>query len=141
MGRTAGVCGARGTATRSAFGRRAIEIGFSETGAGFRLGRDVRAVWARLGATLRGPSAIGRAAGTAPSGTFSRAWAGRGRTALAGVVTAGYLGSIVGPLAIGFTADVTGLRTALWIPAALAAAIVAFAGSLRVAAGRTARPA
>jgi MFS family permease len=72
------------------------------------------------------------AAGNTPSGP--------GRTALAGVVTAGYLGSIIGPLAIGFTADVTGLRAALWIPAALAAVIVAAAPSLAAAAGRTARP-
>jgi fucose permease len=41
-----------------------------------------------------------------------------GRTALGLVVTAGYVGSIVGPLVVGFTADGVGLRTAFAIPAA-----------------------
>jgi fucose permease len=41
---------------------------------------------------------------------------GPGRTALGLVVTAGYVGSIVGPLAVGFTADQVGLRTAFAIP-------------------------
>jgi hypothetical protein len=51
------------------------------------------------------------------------------------VVTASYLGGIVGPLAIGFSADLAGLRAALMIPAALAIVIVAGAGGLAPAMG------
>jgi fucose permease len=43
---------------------------------------------------------------------------GPGRTALGLVVTAGYVGAIIGPLAVGFTADHVGLRTAFAIPVA-----------------------
>jgi MFS family permease len=62
---------------------------------------------------------------------------GPSRSALGGAVTAGNLGSIVGPLAIGFTADVVGLRTALWTPAVLAFVIVVGAGSFAAAHGPT----
>ncbi len=74
-------------------------------------------------------------AGVAPvvPSTFSAAGntaLGPSTTALGGVVTASYLGSIVGPLVIGFTADLVGLRAALAIPALLAVVIAAAAGGL-----------
>lgn len=47
------------------------------------------------------------------------------------VVTISYLGSIVGPAAIGFATHLVSLRAALLIPAALALAIAALAGRLR----------
>jgi predicted MFS family arabinose efflux permease len=52
-----------------------------------------------------------------------------GRSALPIVVTAGYTGSIVGPLVVGFVADTVGLRTAFLVPliACAAAAIAAAA--------------
>jgi MFS family permease len=54
-----------------------------------------------------------------------------GRTALGLVVTAGYVGSIVGPLAVGFTADQVGLRTAFVIPAATCLLAAIGASALR----------
>jgi MFS family permease len=56
-------------------------------------------------------------------GAAGRIARSRGRTALAIVVTAGYVGSIVGPLVVGFVADRAGLRAAFTIP--VAAALVA----------------
>jgi hypothetical protein len=52
-----------------------------------------------------------------------------GRSALPVVVTAGYVGSIVGPLTVGFVADEVNLRTAFLVPlvACAAAAIAAAA--------------
>lgn len=54
-----------------------------------------------------------------------------GRTALGLVVTAGYVGSIVGPLAVGFTADQIGLRTAFAIPVATCLLAAVGASALR----------
>jgi predicted MFS family arabinose efflux permease len=54
-----------------------------------------------------------------------------GRTALGLVVTAGYVGSIVGPLAVGFTADEVGLRTAFAIPVATCLLAAIGASALR----------
>jgi MFS family permease len=51
-------------------------------------------------------------------------------TALGWVVTISYLGSVLGPAAIGLTADLVGLRIALVIPAVFALAIAAAAPSL-----------
>jgi fucose permease len=50
-----------------------------------------------------------------------------GRTSLAIVVTAAYLGSIVGPMLVGFIAEEVGLRAAFFVPvvACLAAAVAA----------------
>jgi predicted MFS family arabinose efflux permease len=53
---------------------------------------------------------------------------GRGGTALPIVVTAGYAGSIVGPLIVGFVADSLGLRAALTLPV-LACGVAAFAAT------------
>lgn len=52
----------------------------------------------------------------------------RGGTALPVVATAGYAGSIVGPLIVGFVADSLGLRAALTLPV-LACAAAAFASA------------
>jgi MFS family permease len=52
----------------------------------------------------------------------------RGGTALPVVATAGYAGSIVGPLIVGFVADSLGLRAALTLPV-LACAAAAFAAA------------
>lgn len=54
-----------------------------------------------------------------------------GRSALGLVVTAGYVGSIVGPLAVGFTADQVGLRTAFAIPVATCLLAAIGASALR----------
>lgn len=54
----------------------------------------------------------------------------RGRTALGIVVTTGYVGSILGPLAVGFTADLAGLRAAFTIPVVACAAVALAAGAL-----------
>ena len=53
------------------------------------------------------------------------------------VVTLGYLGSIVGPVAIGALADVIGLRAALLVPIALALLIAVLADHASSAAGGT----
>jgi MFS family permease len=54
-----------------------------------------------------------------------------GRTALATVLTAGYVGSVVGPLTVGITSDLVGLRAAFVIPVAACAAAAAAAGASR----------
>jgi fucose permease len=56
---------------------------------------------------------------------------GEGRTALGIVVTAGYVGSIVGPLAVGFTADLAGLRAGFLVPVTACAAAALAAGAIR----------
>jgi MFS family permease len=53
------------------------------------------------------------------------------------VVTIAYVGSIVGPIAIGALAQAIGLRAALYLPAALAVVIAALAGHVSSAAGGT----
>jgi hypothetical protein len=57
---------------------------------------------------------------------------------LARVVTLSYVGGILGPVAIGWTAEHVGLRTALWLPAGLILLIVALAGRVAPAAGGSA---
>ena len=61
---------------------------------------------------------------------------GRGRNALGWAVTFGYVGSILGPALIGWTAEWAGLRAALSIPAALALVIALLAPRVRAAHGR-----
>ncbi|WP_207956301.1 MFS transporter [Rubrobacter marinus] len=51
-------------------------------------------------------------------------------TAIAAVSTAGYFGFLVGPSAIGFVAELTGLGAALFIVVALSATVAAMAGIL-----------
>ena len=51
------------------------------------------------------------------------------------VVTMGYVGGVVGPVVIGVLADAVGLRTALLLPVALAAATAALAGTVSSAGG------
>jgi len=53
-----------------------------------------------------------------------------GRTALAIVVTSGYVGSIVGPLVVGFIADRVGWRAAFATPVALCVAAAVSSGAL-----------
>jgi MFS family permease len=60
---------------------------------------------------------------------------GSGSGALGWVVTMSYLGSILGPAAIGFVAHAVGLRAGLVIPAALAIAAAVLAPFARSAAG------
>jgi MFS family permease len=55
--------------------------------------------------------------------------------ALSTVVSIGYLGFLLGPILIGATATVTGLRPALWIPVVLALFVAAGAGALRAPGG------
>jgi MFS family permease len=53
------------------------------------------------------------------------------------VVTTGYLGSIVGPIAIGGLAQAVGLRAALFVPVILGLVIAGLAGSVAFAPGGT----
>jgi MFS family permease len=54
-----------------------------------------------------------------------------GRSALPIVVTAGYVGSIVGPAAVGFIADAFGLRIAFLVPLLACAIATLAAGATR----------
>lgn len=63
-----------------------------------------------------------------------------GPRALGWVVTMSYVGSVLGPAAIGLIAHTVGLRAGLAIPAALAVAAAALASFARTAAGATAGP-
>jgi MFS family permease len=65
---------------------------------------------------------------------------GGGARALGWVVTMSYLGSVLGPAAIGFVAHTVGLRTGLVIPSVLAFAAALLAPFARTAAGATAEP-
>jgi MFS family permease len=79
---------------------------------------------ANVGATIGAFALVGLGMGTVVPTAFGaagRTARSRGRTALALVVTAGYVGSIVGPLVVGVTADAFGLRVAFAIPVAAAA--------------------
>ncbi|MGZ8626413.1 MAG: MFS transporter [Actinomycetota bacterium] len=60
-------------------------------------------------------------------GTIARA---RGGSALAIVVTSGYVGSIVGPLTVGLVADRLSLRAAFVVPVLMCAAAAAAAGAI-----------
>jgi MFS family permease len=95
-----------------------------------------------LGVALPVPGAmvafalIGFALGPVVPVAFSAAGnsrVGRTTTALGWVVTVSYAGSILGPVMIGAVAGLMGLRVALLLPVAFAAAIFAAAGSLRPA--------
>ena len=57
----------------------------------------------------------------------------RAGQALSTVVSIGYVGFLLGPVAIGAAATVVGLATALWIPVVLAAFVAASAGAIRAA--------
>jgi MFS family permease len=59
----------------------------------------------------------------------------RSGTILGSVVTIGYVGSVVGPIVIGFTADSVGLRAALVFPILLAVLAAALSSSVASAAG------
>jgi MFS family permease len=65
---------------------------------------------------------------------------GSGARALGWVVTMSYVGSVLGPAAIGFVAHTVGLRAGLVIPAALAFAAALLAPYARTAAGATSEP-
>jgi MFS family permease len=65
-------------------------------------------------------------------GAAGRLLLGPGRTALGIVVTAGYLGSIVGPLAVGFVAELASLTVAFAIPVTACVAVSIGAKALRV---------
>ena len=64
---------------------------------------------------------------------------GRSGAALSVVTSAGYAGSIFGPLLIGSTADRIGLRTALAIPLGAAVVVLLTASSLRARSGAAER--
>jgi MFS family permease len=65
-------------------------------------------------------------------GAAGRLALGPGRTALGVVVTAGYVGSIVGPLAVGFVAEISSLTASFTIPVAACVAVAIAADVLRV---------
>ncbi|MDI6104733.1 MFS transporter [Actinoplanes sp. NEAU-A12] len=58
----------------------------------------------------------------------------RAGQALSTVVSIGYVGFLLGPIAIGAAATVVGLATALWIPVVLAAFVAASAGAITASA-------
>jgi MFS family permease len=87
---------------------------------------------------LVGLAAFGAGIGPVVPTVFSAAGnlrVGREGAVLSPVLTVSYLGAIVGPAAIGLTADHSGLRWALLIPVALAVAIAAGAPWVSTAAG------
>lgn len=65
-------------------------------------------------------------------GAAGRLALGQNRTALGAVVTAGYVGSIVGPLAVGFVAEVSSLTASFAIPVIACVAVAIAADALRV---------
>ncbi|MEY9848496.1 MFS family permease [Streptacidiphilus sp. BW17] len=95
-------------------------------GAGLLVSSPVLALigWALFGAGLAAvvPCAVTAAASIRP---------GRSGQDIALVSSAGYLGMVIGPAAIGAIASTTTLTTALTLPAALALAVSAAAGSVR----------
>jgi MFS family permease len=66
--------------------------------------------------------------------TAGRLARGRGRSALPVVVTSAYTGSVVGPVVLGITAEVVGLRVALLLPVVAAVVIAVLARRVDVAA-------
>jgi MFS family permease len=87
---------------------------------------------------------VGAALGPVVPITFSAAGntpVGARSSALGWAVTLGYLGTTVGPVAIGFTAQLLDLRVALLIPAALGLVVAALADRVRAAAGGSTPPA
>lgn len=77
-----------------------------------------------LGVSCVAPQFFSAAAGVDPS---------RAGQALSTVVSIGYVGFLLGPIAIGAAATAVGLPTALWIPVALALFVTLSAGSIRAA--------
>jgi fucose permease len=80
--------------------------------------------------TIAALAALGLGLGPAVPLAFSAAARiplGHGRTALSTAVTAGYVGSIVGPLIVGLTAEVASLGAAFVVPVVMCAAIAATA--------------
>ena len=73
-------------------------------------------------------------------GAAGRVVLGPGRTALGIAVTAGYVGSIVGPLAMGFVADVSSLTASFAIPVTACVVVAIAADALRVRADRRGGP-
>jgi fucose permease len=109
-----------------------------EASAVVRLGEGVGAVALATGlvadaAAVSIPAFFLLGLGVGPAVPLAFRAAGRlgldgGRSALGIVLTAGYVGSIVGPITVGFTADRVGYRAAFVIPV-MACAIVAAAAS------------
>ncbi|GIE34602.1 MFS transporter [Actinoplanes italicus] len=75
-----------------------------------------------LGVSCVAPQFFSAAAGVDPR---------RAGQALSTVVSIGYVGFLLGPIAIGAAATAVGLPTALWIPVALAVFVALSAGSIR----------
>ncbi|SDS68804.1 MFS transporter [Actinoplanes derwentensis] len=95
-------------------------------GAGLVLAHPV-AVIAGWGLFGLGLSCVAPQFFTAAAGVDPR----RAGQALSTVVSIGYLGFLLGPIAIGAVATVVGLTTALWIPVVLAIFVAASARSIR----------
>jgi fucose permease len=64
-------------------------------------------------------------------GVAGRLHVAPGRTALTMVLSASYLGSVVGPLAVGLTSNHAGLRAAFLIPVGMCVAAAVAAGAIR----------
>lgn len=107
-----------------------------------RIGAAVSAIVLAIALVLGGPAVtivalavVGMGVGpTVPMafGAAGRLARGPGRTALGIVVTAGYVGSIVGPLAVGFVAELSSLTASFAIPVTACVAIAIAADALRV---------
>ncbi len=78
----------------------------------------------------RGARVVGLEAGGVAGGAAGRNGEMPAGAAIAAVSTAGYFGFLVGPSAIGFVAELTGLGTALYIVVGLSATVALMAGTL-----------
>jgi MFS family permease len=89
--------------------------------------------WAVLGFGLLG---VGLAAVVPIAFSAAGNLGGHGGVGIARVASLAYLGTLAGPPAIGFTAELLGLRLALLIPLVLSLVIALCAGGVATAAGR-----
>lgn len=109
-----------------------VRAGGLLAGLGLALGLSV----AEIPAALVGFALLGLGLAPIVPTVFSAAGSlGSGARALGWVVTMGYVGSVLGPAAIGFVAHTVGLRAGLVIPAALAVVAALLAPFARTAAG------
>jgi MFS family permease len=107
-----------------------VRTGGAVAAAGFALALAVN----RIPAALAGFAVLGAGLGAVVPTVFSAAGKtnlGTTGAVLGRVVSLSYVGSILGPVLIGLTADAVGLRAALGIPAALALGVALAAGAVR----------
>ncbi|MBY8886605.1 MFS transporter [Streptomyces sp. PTM05] len=117
-------------------------VAASGLGAGLALPSLIASTGAAQPAAIAGFTLFGAGVALVAPVTFSAAGNLPGTpsaSAISRVTGIGYLGFLAGPPVIGFTAQAAGLRGALAIPAALAAAIALLAATVRPRRGTSAR--